>query len=89
MNAYEALTAAYREKAKLASGASDAGMGNLFNEIRTFAESDLQQTEATAQELDFLAGVLSLAAHKLRDSDATLGHSPVLCGNQVPAEWDG
>ena len=65
MNAYEALTAAYAEKAKLAGGNADAGMGNLFDEIAGFAESDVEQTAATAHELEFLAGVLSLAARNL------------------------
>lgn len=69
MTAYEALAAAYRDKAKIAGDISDAGLGNLFDEITIFAESDAEQVSATAHELKFLAGVLLLAARKVTGND--------------------
>lgn len=65
MTAYEALTAAYRDKAGITGDNPDAELGNLFDEIAIFAESDVEQTSATAHELEFLAGVLLLAAQKV------------------------
>lgn len=68
MTAYEALTAAYRDKAKITDN-TDAGLGNLFDEIAIFAEGDVEQASATAHELEFLAGVLLLAARKMMSGD--------------------
>ena len=85
MTAYEALTAAYRDKAKITGDAPDAGLGNLFDEIAIFAEGDVEQTSATAHELEFLAGVLLLAARKvMSDNGATQGN-PFAPGNSPSA----
>ena len=68
MNSYDALTAAYREKARLTNDGNDTGLGDLFGEIIVFAESDADHPEVTAHDMSFLADVLLLAARKLRDS---------------------
>lgn len=65
MTAYEALAAAYRDRAKITGDAPDAGLGNLFDEIAIFAEGNVEQVSATAHELEFLASVLLLAAQKV------------------------
>lgn len=69
MTTYEALAAAYRDRAKITGDAPDAGLGNLFDEIAIFAEGDVEQVSATAHELEFLAGVLLLAARTVTGGD--------------------
>lgn len=81
MTVYEALAAAYRDNARITGDSPDAGLGNLFDEITIFAESDVEQTFATAHELEFLADVLLLAARKVMSHDGASHSRPPAPGS--------